>query len=228
MRLAIHDRGPEPVAVLGEEHWPPRDLVSRTLTLDSRDQSATEGSFAPLAARLSFKTHRGLARFIWVIPENMDIIGPMALRLHVELRGVQDVFLFAGVRKFRGRAEMKFEGTFGFSGDMVTKGWHRAAHRELDTVLSTPLAPAYTHQIAEPLQPGEIVPVEIALRPHATRFNKGDTLCVDVQGRWFFPRNPFFGQFPTAYQRSPKGVCVLHTGGRFDAQLRFGTRLVTS
>jgi len=225
VRLAIYDRGAEPVAVMGEQQWPPHDLQPRTLTLNSGQKTLTENAPVQPAAETSFKTPRGSVRFTWIVPEDMDTIGPMALRLHVELRGVQDVFLFAGVRKFRKSAEANFEGTFGFSGDMVSKGWQRAAHRELDA-LSTPLQPLHTHRLAEPLQPGEIIPVEIALQPHATRFLKGDVLCVDVQGRWFFPRNPFFGQFPTTYQRSPKGVCVLHTGGVFDAQLRLGTRAV--
>jgi predicted acyl esterase len=223
VRLAIYDAGAEPVAVLGEQEWPPHDLVSRTLALDSAQKTITEGLPVPAAAFTSFKTRRGSVRFTWIIPEDMDIIGPMALRLHVELRGIQDIFLFAGVRKFRDGAESKFEGSFGFSGDMVSKGWQRAAHRELDA-FSTASQPLHTHRLAEPLYPGEIIPVDIALQPHATRFRKSDMLCVDVQGRWFFPKNLFFGQFPTTYQRSMKGICVLHTGGEYDAQLRLSSR----
>ena len=225
VRLAIHDRGAEPVAVCSEQLWPPPDLLWRTLILDATHKTITEASPAQPATFTSFETRRGPARFTWVVPEDMDIIGPMALRLHVELRGVQDVFLFVGIRKFRDGAELKFEGSFGFSGDMISKGWQRTAHRELD-VLSTPSQPLHTHRSAEPLRPGEIVPVEIALQPHATRFRKGDMLCVDVQGKWFFSQNPFFGQFPTTYQRSPKGTCVLPTGGAYDAQLRLGSRMV--
>ena len=229
VRLAIYEEGAEPVAVLGEQKWPPSDLLTRTLILDAAQRTMTHGFPVQPPASLSFKTwrrtRRGSARFSWLIPEDIDIIGPMALRLHVELRGAKDVFLFAGVRKFRDGTEMKFEGSFGFSGDMVSKGWQRAAHRELDP-FSTPLQPIHTHRLAELLQPGEIIPVEIALQPHATRFRKGDVLCVDVQGRWFYPRNPVFGQFPTAYQRSPRGLCVLHTGGAYDAQLRFGSRMI--
>ena len=50
--------------------------------------------------------------------EDIDIIGPMALRLPIELQGVDDMNLFAGIRKFRRGQEMLFEGSFGFTRDM--------------------------------------------------------------------------------------------------------------
>lgn len=224
VRLAIHESGPEPVAVLGETHWPPQNLHWRTLCLDATHCALVEGSCPEAATNVSFRTDRESVQFVWTIPEDMDIIGSMALRLHVEVRGAKDAFLFAGVRKFREGKEVTFEGSFGFSQDMVSKGWQRVAHRELDAALSTAYQPVHTHRQAKLLGPGEILPVEIALNPHATRFRRGDKLRLEVQGRWFYPRNPFTGQFPTNYQRSPRGVCVLHTGAAFDAQLRIGTR----
>lgn len=227
VRLAIYDGGPEPVAETGEENWPPRDLRWRTLTLDSARKVIVEQSEPGLVASVSFRTHRDTVKFFWTVPENIDIIGPMALRLYVAVRGAEDVFLFAGVRKIRAGVEMKFEGSFGFSGDMVSKGWQRASHRELEEQLSSPSHPVHRHRIAQPLRAGEIVPVDIALRPHATRFLKGDVLRLDIRGSWHYPRDLLRGQFPTYYQSSPKAVCVLHTGGAFDACLTLGTRPIT-
>ncbi len=40
--------------------------------------------------------HSGEAAFSWTLAEDMDIIGPMALRVHIEARGADDVYLFAG------------------------------------------------------------------------------------------------------------------------------------
>jgi predicted acyl esterase len=124
----------------------------------------------------------------------------------------------------RAGSEVTFEGSFGFSGDMVSKGWKRAAHRDLDAALSPPFQPVHRHDRAEPLRPGEIVPVSIALRPHATRFLGGDRLQVDIRGKWHYPRDPLRGQFPTIYQPSPKATCILHTGGGYDAHLLLGSR----
>ena len=227
VRLAIHDQGPDPVAVTEEESWPPGDVAWRSLWLDTAPRALTE--LRPEGeASAAFQTPGGSISLVWDVPEDLDVVGPMALRLNLELRGGVDAFLFAGIRKLRAGVEVKFEGSFGFSGDMVSKGWQRAAHRVLDENLSTPAQPVHSHQRAEPLRPGEIVPVLIALRPHATRFLKGDQLRVDIRGRWHYPRDPLRGQFPAFYQRSPKATCILHTGGVHDARLLLASRPISA
>ena len=107
---------------------------------------------------------------------------------------------------------------------MVTKGWQRAAHRELDARLSTLEQPVHTHERPEPVRPGEIVAIDIALRQQATRFRKGDVIRLDVRGSWAYTKDPFRGSFPTGYQHSPKGSCLLHTGGEHQAYLLVGHR----
>ncbi len=122
---------------------------------------------------------------------------------------------------------MTFEGSYGFSGDIVSKGWQRAAHRELDDRLSTPAQPVHTHARPEPLAEGEIVQIDMALRQHATRFLKGDILQLDLRGNWHFPRDPLFGQFPAFYAPSPKGNWVLLSGGGCDSHLLLGSRAIS-
>lgn len=223
VRLAIHDHGPDPDAVTGEEAWPPRDLAWTELWLDAAD-----GSLRPerpgQEGRTAFDTRRGTAVFTWRVPEDCDVIGPMALRVPIALEGADDVFLFAGVRKFRDGAEQRFEGSYGFDADMVTKGWQRAAHRTLDAHLSTPEQPVHRHDRTEPLAPGEIVTVEIALLPQATRLLRGDELRLELRGHWHFRRDPVRGQFPAGYCTSPAGRCLVHTGGAHEARLLIGRR----
>jgi predicted acyl esterase len=166
----------------------------------------------------------GRLSFLWTVPEDTDVIGHMAVYLYLEVQEASDALLFAGLRKLRSGEEVTFEGSYGFSGDMVSKGWQRAAHRDLDTELSTPEQPVYTNHRICPLKPGEIVPVAIALRPHATRFHKGDQLRLDLQGRWFYPKSKFRGQFPASYEKSQKTTCTFHTGGDRPAYLLLATR----
>ena len=221
VRLAIHEQGPEPVQVVSEAQWPPADLTWTRLHLDATDGRLRDQAPArPASARFALPS--GVASFTWEIPEDLDVIGHLALRLHVEAVGCDDVNLFVGVRKMRGDEEVVFEGSFGYAYDMVTKGWARAAHRELDDTLSTPWQPVHTHHAAVPLAPGEVVPVDIALRPQATRWRAGEVLRLEVRGAWFYPRDPIRGQLPTSYQRSAKGACVLHTGAGRDAFLLVG------
>jgi hypothetical protein len=158
---------------------------------------------------------------------DIDVIGPMALRLWIKAQDASDLVLFAGIRKFRAGAEVTFEGSYGFSGDMVSKGWQRAAHREIDDHLSTPAQPVHTHVRAEPLAEGEIARIDIALRQHATRFLKGDILQLDLRGNWHFPRDPLFGQFPAFYAPSPKGNWILLSGGGYDSHLLLGSRAIS-
>ena len=223
VRLAIHEAGADPVVVTHESSWPPDDLTWSRLHLDAATR--TMALDAPQhATAATFATRGDSVSFTWTVPEDTDVIGHMSARLSIELRGCDDVHLFVGVRKLHDQEEVVFEGSFGFSYDMVTKGWQRAAHRELDDGLSTPWQPVHTHLRAEPLLPGEVVPVDIGLRPHATRFRAGDVLRVDVRGDWFFPRDPLRGQLPTGYQHSGSGVCVLHTGGDHESYLLAGHR----
>jgi predicted acyl esterase len=225
VHLEIHDSGPHPAAIVQEDAWPPGNLNWRPLWLDARDMALREAS--PTAqSQAAFSSRSGL-RFQWSVPEDIDVIGPMALRLWIKAQDASDLVLFAGIRKFRAGAEVTFEGSFGFSGDMVSKGWQRAAHREIDDHLSIPAQPVHTHDRAEPLARGEIARIDIALRQHATRFLKGDLLQLDVRGNWHFPRNPLFGQFPTFYAPSPKGNWVLLSGGGHDSHLLLGSRAIS-
>jgi hypothetical protein len=143
----------------------------------------------------------------------------MVLHLSVEARGANDAHLFVAVRKFAEGREVGFEGSYGFPRDTVTKGWLKASLRRLAAGPAEVWRPVHPYDAPEPLRPGEAVPVATELLPSATRFRRGDVLRLDVQGRWFFHRNPLRGQFPAAYQASPPGTVLLHCGGATAAHL---------
>ncbi|HEV2418364.1 MAG TPA: CocE/NonD family hydrolase C-terminal non-catalytic domain-containing protein [Terriglobia bacterium] len=143
----------------------------------------------------------------------------MKLRLYIELIGCNDAHLFVAVRKVADGRNVVFEGSFGFGYDVVTKGWLRVALRRVDDASSEPHRPVLHFDREEPLKPGQVAPVEIELLPSATLFRRGETLRLDVQGRWFWRRNAFFGTFPADYAPSPPGTVVLHTGGEHSAYL---------
>ncbi|HEX3875601.1 MAG TPA: CocE/NonD family hydrolase, partial [Bryobacteraceae bacterium] len=224
VRLAIYDEGPNPVAVESSETWPPPGLTWTSLHLAPNGQ-LQPGSIST-AGQVAFSTRGKPATFEWTFDHDVDVIGPMALRVHIEISGAADAVLFAGIRKFRGARECVFEGSYGFSCDMVAKGWQRLAHRDLDGRLSTPEQPVHTHAHAQPLSPGEIIPVDIALLPQATRFLRGDRLRLDLRGNWHYPRDPFRGTFPAAYQRNPRARCTIHCGGPHASRLLLGMRPV--
>jgi len=143
----------------------------------------------------------------------------MSLRLFVEADGSDDVDLFVGVEKWRGRTYVPFEGSYGFGRDRITTGWLKASMRALDEARSRPFEPVPTLDARAPLQPGEIVQVDIPLGPSATLYRAGEQLRLVVAGRWLWPRNPLTGQFPAAYERGPRAKCTLHWGPEHVARL---------
>src|SRR5918997_1652797 len=91
---------------------------------------------------VSFDMRSGHTRFLWDFPEDTEVSGPMALKLFVEARQAEDVYLFVGVQKLRAGRVVPFEGSYGYGFDRVTTGWLKASLRKLDPERSTPWRPA--------------------------------------------------------------------------------------
>jgi uncharacterized protein len=64
----------------------------------------------PTPGRIVFQTRSAAAAFSWTIPEDIELTGPMAARLRLEVRRSDDVNLFVGVGKWRDGRFVPFEG----------------------------------------------------------------------------------------------------------------------
>ena len=217
VRLEVRRSRREIHEVRHEAAWPLPSTVFTPLWL--RSDGRLDRAPSEAGSALSFDTRNGRLTFTYTFDRDTEITGPMKLRLHVEARGADDLHLFAGVRKFSNGREVTFEGGYGFGLDMVTRGWLKASHRALDLEQTRDWQPVHTHRNRQPLSPGEIVAVDIALLPSSTFFAKGESMSIDVQGRWFYLWNPFLGAFPARYAPSPPATCVAHVGGVHDAHL---------
>lgn len=217
VRLEVRDTGSSVYQVRHEAAWPLPGTRWSPLYLHADGTLRDRPAGGPAA--VPFDTSRGCARFAWRTPADTELSGPMKLRLHVEVRGADDVYVFVGVRKLHNGRAVGFEGSYGFTRDLVTRGWLKASQRRLNERRSQPWLPVHTYDVREPLRPGEVVPVEVELLPSATFFRRGDVLELDIQGRYFFSRNPLFGQLLAAYEPSPPATAVLHCGGAHDAHL---------
>ncbi|GAA1705070.1 CocE/NonD family hydrolase [Microbacterium sediminicola] len=223
VRLAVHETGAAPAAVSGEASWPPAGLTVRELCLDVASGTLSEGSvLTPAASRLRLRGP-GL-EWRWRLAEDTDIIGPAALRLFLSVEGCPDLSLFVGLRKISAGQVVPFEGSFGFDRAWMSYGWQRAGYRAPDPNLATPLLPVHRFDDLTRLSPGDVVPVDIELREHATRMRAGDELRLVVRGKWHHSRNPFTGQFPAGYRAQRRGAAVIHTGPDNPALLRVLTR----
>lgn len=218
VRLEVRERADVVAQVRVEQEWP----LART---QWRDLYLCEGGL--LDARpptvdgaVTFHTRRRAAAFTFVVERDLELTGPMSLALWVSVDGADDVTLFAGVEKWAGRQWIPFEGSYGFGRDRVATGWQRASLREVDAEQSTDGEPVHTFSRRQPLSPGEIVPVDVALGPSATVFRPGDRIRLLVAGRQLAPRNPLFGSFPAHYVPGPPARCSLHWGVQRPARLR--------
>ncbi|GAB3012817.1 CocE/NonD family hydrolase [Mycobacterium bourgelatii] len=172
-----------------------------------------------ISGSITFETHSRAAAFNWTVPDDIELTGPMAARLWVQLDGCDDAHLFVGVEKWRAGEFVGFEGSYGYGRDRVTTGWQRVVLRELDPELSRPWEPVPACTRIAPVKSGEVVAVDVALGPSATLFRAGEQLRLVVAGRWLSPRNPLTGQFPAAYPDPPRGLVTLRWGPRYDAHL---------
>lgn len=215
VRIEVREDADTVTAVRDAHHWPPADTRWTALHL-AAGADAGSGSLTSEPARAAGSVTldaRGCATFTHRFERDTELVGPMAMRLAVELPRGGDVSVFATVRKFSDGREVTFEGSYGFRGDAVTSGMLAASLRAVDVARSLPGRPAHPYTHAAPLAPGETVVLDIELAPSATLFRAGEELRLDVGPRWPFSRNPLTGMFPAAHQAVGRGSLVLHTGG---------------
>ncbi len=210
VRLEVREDRDTVAAVREEDDWP----LSRTrwcpMHLGTNGTLTTEPPAD--AGSVTFGTRSRAASFTWTFPDDIELSGPMAARLWVELSGCDDANLFVGVEKWRGGRFVGFEGSYGYGRDRVSTGWQRVSLRTLEPELSRPAEPVTTGTDPRPVAVAEVVEVNVALGPSATLFRAGEQLRLVIAGRWLCPKNPLTGQFPAAYADSPRGRITLHWG----------------
>lgn len=217
VRLEVREDRTTIAAVREETEWPLARTRWRRMYLAGAGLLADEPPRA--AGSITFETHSRAAAFNWTVPEDIELTGPMAARLWVQLDGCEDANLFFGVEKWRDGQYVDFEGSYGYGRDRVATGWQRVSLRTLDPALSQPWEPVGACDRPAPVRAGEVISVDVALGPSATLFRAGEQLRFVVAGRWLSPRNPLAGQFPAAYPDPPRGLVTLRWGPRYDAHL---------
>ena len=71
-------------------------------------------------------SYTAAAAFTFHIQNDLELTGPMSLRLWISVEGANDVSLFVGVEKWSGARYVPFEGSYGFGRNRVATGWQRA------------------------------------------------------------------------------------------------------
>lgn len=103
--------------------------------------------------------------------EDTEVIGPMALYLYASMSGEDGDFI----------VKVKDVSPDG-SEFVLSRGWLKASHRELDEEKSQLWQPYHPHTSAVPVIPGEINQYAIEIRPIANLFRKGHKIKLEIWG----------------------------------------------
>jgi uncharacterized protein len=118
-----------------------------------------------------------------------EITGPVAAKLFVS-SSTADADLFVVLRAFAPDGEeLTFQGALD-PHTPLAQGWLRASHRRLDPELSTDYRPYQTHDVAEPLTPGEAYELDVELWPTCVVLPAGFRIALTVLGRDYEHEGP--------------------------------------
>ncbi len=111
--------------------------------------------------------------------EDTEVVGPIMLKLYGATTDPDVNWIISLL-------EIDSEG----NERLLTKGWLKGSHRELDMEKSKPWEPIHTHRKSEPLTPGEIYEFDIKLVPTGNLFKAGSRIAVKIRCVDDEPKNP--------------------------------------
>lgn len=207
-----------------ETSWPIKRTQYKKLYLDTSskldavEEPGVEKTYAlatePVTAEssASYDPDTEELRFEFVLPEDTEITGHMNLHLWVSCDDNDDMDLFLNIQK----ADAEGNWIPWYTLDEPHPGaWGkcRVSRREVDSKLSLKHIPVLTETSEKKLEPGEVVPVDIAIVPTSRMFHAGERLRIQIAGRYI--REGWFE--PLAWDAENKGTHIVHTGGQYDS-----------
>ncbi len=103
--------------------------------------------------------------------ENTEVVGPISLNLHASCRGT-DINFCVSLWDVDPDGEER----------LLTRGWLKGSHREIDKKRSKPWQPFHPHTNPKPLVPGEIYQFAIEVMPTANLFKAGHRIGLKIKG----------------------------------------------
>jgi uncharacterized protein len=220
VRLSVLDPGGTDQVNRAEDDYPLAGVTPTPLYLPAG--SRTLATTAPAEETSpDYDATQGTVVFGYAIDRDVELTGPMSLRLWLESDGYDaDVFVYVRKADAQGNPLLA-----AIPPGLPWQGAHgqlRATHRKLDLERSTPLRPAPAHLSPAPVQPGEPVRLDIAIWPASMAWHAGQRLQVVISGHELSVMHPV-----DALDVST-GTHRIHTGGRCDSHLLVPSRHPTA
>ncbi len=217
VRLSIIDAGGTDSVNRHENEWPLARTQYQKLYLNGEAGTLSlEQPEKESFVRYKTDDGKGKAIFIYKVSKKTELTGYIKLHLWVEAEGSDDIDIFTLIQKLdpQGKPLVTPYDYMGPDGRM------RASHRQLDARRSTSWLPYHTHRFEELLKPGQIVSVDIEIRPTGMLLHANQQLRITIAGF-----NPYSSRelshlgMPGPQTRN-KGFHVIHTGEKYDSYLQ--------
>ena len=138
----------------------------------------------PNEAQISYEDspwHRGHVDYYSPnLVEDTEVIGPIVLNLYASTTDTEVLWLVS-LREVDKEGKEK----------VLTRGWLRGTHREVDPSRSKPWAPYHPHNKSEPLIPGKIYEFDIGLIPTGILFKAGTRIKLRISSSDDAPKHAF-------------------------------------
>lgn len=241
VRMSVLVPGGKDIVGRVENEFPPRRAVYEKLYLDASN-STIVSSPVTQESSVSYQSDDGKSQvtFTYRFNSTTEVTGYIKLKLWVEAKEASDMDIYVTLQKLNKngkRVGHKWVKIVNPVMDMMVKLMYamnnkkfdiffysgpnsrlRISRRQLDAVKSTETEPYYTFKVEEPLDPGQVVPVEIAFPPTSILYHAGEYLRVVITGYSMVSlRSMMEGMPPEKIYN--KGVHVIHTGGKYDSHI---------
>jgi len=182
-RVLLQVRHPgETFAPRAENEWPLARTRWTRFYLHPADGTLSETRAADKATASFPAMGDGLTFLTAPMAHATEITGPIAAKLFVS-SSTRDADLFLIVRVFSpDLKEVVFQGAID-PHTPVAQGWLRASHRKLDKKLSLPYRPYHAHDKKQPLEPGEVVELDIEIWPTSIVVPPGYRVALTIRGK---------------------------------------------
>lgn len=111
--------------------------------------------------------------------EETEVVGPIRLKLFASTTSTDVTWIISLL-------EIDADG----NERILTKGWLKGSHRELDMDKTTPWEPVHTHAASEPLEPNEVYEFDIKIVPTANLFRAGTKIGLKIACADGKPKTP--------------------------------------
>jgi predicted acyl esterase len=132
--------------------------------------------------------------------ENMEVVGPVIVNLYASCRGIDTVF----------RASIWDVNPEGQE-TLLSNGWLRASHRELDKKKSREWLPVCSHVKPQPVVPGQVYLFKFDIWPIANLFKAGHRMMLKISGADDPPETLYEVGHEHLVSQTPNTITVYHS-----------------